>query len=271
MRVKSYLLNIILVLVLLSSVSARRKKNCTQKDLKGTNKKRFKSRLQSCIEIGFKTKKCRRIQRKEHCRIIEDEWLMNKDCLSPGYIVHGMIEGQSFKQGGKMKYSCIKGYKLNGENGATCMKYGKWSNPTPTCEEIKCKSMPNVPEYASVSLRNLLGSKIGSIATYSCHTGYEIKDEANTVVCGESGQWSGKIPECKPIRCSSEPSDIKNLGFITLETPYKPIIHGEIPFRYKDKLNLYCEKGFERIGPQEIKCQSDGKWSALPKCVPDSV
>ena len=23
-----------------------------------------------------------------------------------------------------MKYSCIKGYKLNGENGATCMKYG---------------------------------------------------------------------------------------------------------------------------------------------------
>ena len=46
------------------------------------------------------------------------------DCSSPGYIVHGMIEGQSFKQGGKMKYSCIKGYKLNGENDATCMKYG---------------------------------------------------------------------------------------------------------------------------------------------------
>ena len=41
--------------------------------------------------------------------------------------------------------------------------------------------MPIVPEYASVSLRNLLGSKIGSIATYSCHTGYEIRDEANTV------------------------------------------------------------------------------------------
>ena len=67
------------------------------------------------------------------------------------------------------------------------------------------------------------------------------------IVCGENGHWLGKIPECKPIRCSSEPSDIKNLGFITLETPYEPILHGEIPFRYKDKLNLYCERGFKRL------------------------
>ena len=78
MQVKCYLLNIILVLVLLSSVSARHKKACTQKDLKGTNKKRFKSRLHACADLSFKTKKCRRIQRKENCRIIEDEWLMNK-------------------------------------------------------------------------------------------------------------------------------------------------------------------------------------------------
>ena len=41
--------------------------------------------------------------------------------------------------------------------------------------------MPIVPEYASVSLRNLDESKIGSIATYACHTGYEIRDETNTV------------------------------------------------------------------------------------------
>ena len=78
MRVKIYLLNVILVLVLMSSVSARHKKQCTHKDLKGTNKKRFKYRLQSCIATGFKTKKCRRIKRRENCRKLEDERLMNK-------------------------------------------------------------------------------------------------------------------------------------------------------------------------------------------------
>ena len=41
--------------------------------------------------------------------------------------------------------------------------------------------MPTVPEYASVSLWNLVESKVGSTATYSCNTGYEIRDEANTV------------------------------------------------------------------------------------------
>ena len=78
MRVRFCLLSIILFFILLSSVSARRKKPCTAKDLKGTHKKRFKKKLQSCIEIDFKTKKCRKIQRRENCRKLEDERLMNK-------------------------------------------------------------------------------------------------------------------------------------------------------------------------------------------------
>ena len=79
MRVNFRLLSIILFFVLLSSVSAVREKQCTAKDLIGTDKPRFKKQLQSCAALGFFTTGCRKIQRRENCRKLEeDKRLMNK-------------------------------------------------------------------------------------------------------------------------------------------------------------------------------------------------
>ena len=58
---------------------------------------------------------------------------------------------------------------------------GKWSNPTPTCEEIKCKKQPELPKYGSVDVSSTDEKNIGSVATYSCDKGFEITNETNTV------------------------------------------------------------------------------------------
>ena len=41
--------------------------------------------------------------------------------------------------------------------------------------------MPVIPEHATANLRNLVENKVGSVATYSCHSGYEIRGETSTV------------------------------------------------------------------------------------------
>ena len=77
MQAKFYLLNLIFVLLMLSSVGARRKKNCS-KYYKGTLSKRFRARLQSCINEDNKPRRCKKIQKKEACRKLIDSQRKNK-------------------------------------------------------------------------------------------------------------------------------------------------------------------------------------------------
>ena len=67
------------------------------------------------------------------------------------------------------------------------------------------------------------------------------------IVCGESGQWVGEVPECKPVVCSSEPNDIPNVRTMILEGPYEPILEEPIPYRYNEELSVFCESGFKRF------------------------
>ena len=64
------LLNVIFVLLVFYSVNALR--NCKLKDLEGTFTKRFRARVQFCIDVDNKHRGCRRIQKKEACRRIAD-------------------------------------------------------------------------------------------------------------------------------------------------------------------------------------------------------
>ena len=77
MQSKFYLLNVIFVLLMLSSVNARRKNKCS-KYFKGTSTKKFRERLQFCIHKNNKPRRCKKIQRKEACRIMIDFQRKNK-------------------------------------------------------------------------------------------------------------------------------------------------------------------------------------------------
>ena len=57
---------------------------------------------------------------------------------------------------------------------------GKWSSPTPTCKETTC-SKPILPKYGIMKVPDLYKNKIGSVTTYSCLDGYEIRNQSKTV------------------------------------------------------------------------------------------
>lgn len=62
------------------------------------------------------------------------------------------------------------------------------------CLEIQCGSPPALPH--SVLFWNGV-SKIGSVALYTCVTGYHSLDTGNVSVCKTDGRWSNPDYSCK--------------------------------------------------------------------------
>lgn len=53
----------------------------------------------------------------------------------------------------------------------------------------------DLPENGQVILS---GMNVGSIATYSCNSGFEVTGKYPTRTCQSDGRWSGTAPVCRP-------------------------------------------------------------------------
>ena len=61
-------------------------------------------------------------------------------------------------------------------------------------QEVDCGTPPDVAD-GTYTLSD--GTKQGSVATYSCNTGYKLKrNNQNKQTCTASGDWSGTLPQC---------------------------------------------------------------------------
>ena len=107
-------------------------------------------------------------------------------------------------------YSCDTGYILYGDMNRTCQSNGTWSGSAPTCEgrfldimslysslseliAVDCGDL-TPPSNGSVAFTfTTFGN--GSIANYSCDTGYILYGDMNRT-CQSNGTWSGSIPFC---------------------------------------------------------------------------
>ena len=65
--------------------------------------------------------------------------------------------------------------------------------------DVRCGSLPN-PSFGRV---DLTGTTVGSTATYSCQSGYQLVGES-TRTCQSNGQWSGVAPICTRMSTGSE-------------------------------------------------------------------
>ena len=57
-----------------------------------------------------------------------------------------------------------------------------------------CSGLSN-PSNGQVDQR---GNGLGSVATYSCHSGYNVQG-GSQVYCTSDGKWSGEPPSCKGL------------------------------------------------------------------------
>ena len=54
-------------------------------------------------------------------------------CTDPGDISNGRKQGNNYESGQKVKYTCSKGFTMQGSSTLTCKNTGSWNRPKPKC------------------------------------------------------------------------------------------------------------------------------------------
>ncbi|XP_019863590.1 PREDICTED: sushi, von Willebrand factor type A, EGF and pentraxin domain-containing protein 1-like isoform X2 [Amphimedon queenslandica] len=161
---------------------------------------------------------------------------------------NGNVQIEGIKPGSSATYSCIEGYKLDGNEIRICQEGGEWSGNEPICQ-VTCQSLSE-PKNGGVQFTSLVK---GSIATYSCFDGFKLIGKVNRQ-CLATGQWSGEEPTCYPIDCGS----------------LSPPVNGAVDMdgTTAGSIATYsCQSGYELAGVETRECLNSGKWSEeAPTC-----
>ncbi|XP_061593102.1 E-selectin-like isoform X2 [Cololabis saira] len=107
---------------------------------------------------------------------------------------------ERFSYGKTCSFSCAPGYKLVGPNRVSCTSAAEWSEKTPHCEAITCKTPEGGAHLFTDCSEPLSKLLINSTCSFTCEPGFELQG-VQTVKCSDDGRWSEDIPSCKAVRC----------------------------------------------------------------------
>jgi CUB/sushi domain-containing protein len=147
-------------------------------------------------------------------------------------------------------YSCNVGYQLLGNEERHCKNDGHWSGSDPFCQSAGCGSLADILN-GQISLSK--GASFGSIATYTCDSGYELVGKS-TRECSTGGRWSGTRPICKSVNCGQ--LSFPGFGQVALT--------GTTP---GSTATYSCNSGYQLVGDAVRTCQNNGQWTGRePTC-----
>ena len=167
-------------------------------------------------------------------------------CPAPETLNGGNIVGNNYTFGATIRYVCIAGYELGGNETRTCLDNQTWSGSKPRCVIVECR------KPATVTHGYVEGSeyKAGDSVTYRCTTGYALKGDA-TRKCHSDRTWSGDAPVCELVTCPS------------LST----VPHGRVTTtsrNYNSIAQYACDPGYEIHGNQFRRCMATTSWEDEP-------
>ncbi|XP_065894513.1 sushi, von Willebrand factor type A, EGF and pentraxin domain-containing protein 1-like isoform X3 [Dysidea avara] len=146
---------------------------------------------------------------------------------------------------------CNKGYQLNGRAVNYC-EHGKWRFPLQTCTIKQCPIPEDIPIG---SVRHNNPPIHGSLAVYSCPTGYQVSGFQKRL-CSD-GKWEGFPPKCVSIKKRCPQYEFLPCGTTSNSGGTKAgatVTYTPLP-------------NFMLLGPSVITCQPNGTWSSpMPKC-----
>ncbi|XP_055682887.1 sushi, von Willebrand factor type A, EGF and pentraxin domain-containing protein 1 isoform X2 [Lutzomyia longipalpis] len=174
------------------------------------------------------------------------------DCGELSPLEHGgvILSEPRTTFGVQATYSCHENYTLIGNENRTCQLEG-WSGKKPQCLVDWC---PEPPSVTGGSVR-LSGKRAGSTATYACDSGHVLIGDP-VLSCGLGGEWTGKPPICRYVDCGAPARPDR--GSIVLLNSTTTV--GSIA-------TFHCDTDFWLVGPQELTCMKEGKWSGdAPTC-----
>ena len=77
------------------------------------------------------------------------------------------------------------------------MAYGQVE--VPVCAQIMCRPLPRSTN--AIITGNCSSGIVGTTCNYQCLRGYTLTSGSLTLLCKETGDWSGSPPTCEPILC----------------------------------------------------------------------
>ncbi|KAH9361131.1 hypothetical protein HPB48_002993 [Haemaphysalis longicornis] len=174
-------------------------------------------------------------------------------CSSPPGVPHSRTNAsdgaRDFVINSTVRYTCFPGYDARGFDVAKCIFYNgsaQWFGPDLKCEPKSC-GPPGEVEHGR---RMGAMTRFTSSVKYECHEGYELFGRAHRY-CQSSGQWSGALPECRPVQCD-KPEDPLNGRAIFDQLLFNSVV------RYE------CHHGFRLKGPSTARCNSQRRWEGAP-------
>ncbi|OXB54309.1 hypothetical protein ASZ78_008305 [Callipepla squamata] len=214
------------------------------------------------------------------------------ECPQPRKILNGRYSFTNFHYGQTVRYSCDRGFQLQGEEKLSCLETGEWSTDVPSCKAINCQP-PQPIENGFVEGADY---SYGAMVIYSCVPGFQLSGLAMQT-CEESG-WSSSTPTCLPIDCGLPPhidfgeymqvkhgERCSNKESVT-ECPSlsRTLLGGNLKdlkssskessamqlttFLFGTIILYTCYSGYELLGNPVLACQEDGAWNGTaPSCV----
>ena len=136
----------------------------------------------------------------------------------------------------------------------TLLSSGTWSGGDTRCQPVQCPPLEIVSSH--LRLLHLNNSYLGE-AVFDCPFGYRLTGR-RSLSCGETGVWSGLVPDCEAILCPA---------------PTAPP-HGSLAVGAREKYHVgssvqwRCEEGHVMVGEPLTTCTHLGIWSySAPSCL----
>ncbi|KAK4305073.1 hypothetical protein Pmani_023017 [Petrolisthes manimaculis] len=149
-----------------------------------------------------------------------------------------------------VRFGCVQGYKLTGDDRLVCDESGNWSAPVPTCQPMKCESPSLPPNVLPIPERTWV---YGERLTYSCKEGYISRGDLS-VSCHHDGQFARVLGQCSKVSCGRP--KISNDGAVIMGRS----------FYYGDKVVYRCPPGKMANGSSVLTCLETGVWSGEGGC-----
>ncbi|MED6244778.1 CUB and sushi domain-containing protein 3, partial [Ataeniobius toweri] len=178
-------------------------------------------------------------------------------CGHPGSPIYGRTTGDGFNYNDVVRFSCNKGYTLEGPSTAQCQANRQWSHQPPTCRVVNCTD-PGIPANSIRESKIEHGNfTFGSVVFYDCNPGYYLFG-SSLLTCQPMGHWDKPLPECIEVDCGHP------------GTPPHAVMTGE-KFTFGSTVRYSCREDRQLIGDSSLTCQLNGHWSGpLPHCSGDS-
>ncbi|XP_076854889.1 sushi domain-containing protein 1 isoform X2 [Brachyhypopomus gauderio] len=171
------------------------------------------------------------------------------DCGAPPAVPHAVQRSPSItRYGSVVQFGCADGFIWRGGvNTSTCGPEGHWSGPSLRCEAVDCGEPWSFPHSQRVWSG---GSRLGSVARYTCSPGFYNAGSQSASVCSALGSWSATNFRCQEIQCG---------------TPL-PLPHSVVLWDGRTKIGskvVYaCETGYRSVGEGHVSvCVSSGHWT----------